>query len=85
MPKQLEIFPKINFLYKGLVSLTCWNSIISSLDFFNLSFVGYNCGFYLPIPYVIATNIFSFLMPLIAQKFSYNIRIISSIIVMILV
>lgn len=85
--KEIEAIPaftKMYFICSGIGALVGWNSILTALDYFADKFP-YNVSFLFGIPLFISTNLFSYMIYIIARWFSINARIISGLILMMIV
>lgn len=81
---EIPNFAKIYFLCAGIGALISWNSILTALDFFSDKFP-FNVPFLFGIPLFISTNIFSYLIYIIARYISLNTRIFGGFLVMAIV
>jgi len=75
---------KLNFVCAGIGALIGWNSILTALDFFGSKYP-YDVSFLFGIPLFISTNIFSYLIYLIARYLSINARIIGGLLIMVFI
>lgn len=66
---------KKHFLLQGVGALISWNSILTSLDWFNYHFEKYNPGFWLPILYFIPSALFQPLTVVYGNRFGFLNRI----------
>ena len=66
---------KRHFLLQGVGALISWNSILTSLDWFNYHFEEYNPGFWLPILYFIPSAMFQPLTVVYGNRFGFLNRI----------
>ena len=82
--ENIPFIAKLNFTCSGIGALIGWNSILTALDYFGDKFP-YNVSFLFGIPLFISTNIFSYLIYLIARYLSLNARIIGGLLLMVVV
>lgn len=82
--EKVPIFAKLNFICSGIGALIGWNSILTALDFFGDKFP-FNVAFLFGIPLFISTNIFSYLIYVVARFLSINSRIVLGLLIMMIV
>ena len=58
-----------------------WNSVLTALDFFETKFP-YNVAFFFGIPLFVSTNIFSYLIYIVARYITLNARIVGGLLIM---
>jgi equilibrative nucleoside transporter 1/2/3 len=63
------------FTLQGIGALVGWNAVLTSLDYFDSKFPGYQVNFLFPIAIFVANMLLSPNMMYFSQKFSLNIRI----------
>ena len=80
-PDGIPSLAKINFICSGVGALIGWNSILTALDFFGSKYP-FNVSFLFGIPLFISTNIFSYMIYIIAKYLSLNSRILGGLIIM---
>lgn len=78
-------FAQFYFFSMGIGSLLAWNTILTAVDYFQVSYPSHDIPFIFPIPYIIGTISVTLFMVQISQKISLNTRIIGGVISMCLV
>lgn len=73
-----KTFAKSIFLLLGLAVLIPWNTVISSLSFFQVLFPNYNISFLITFPNIVATYIFGFIVIIKSEFISINAKIFLS-------
>lgn len=68
------------FFLNGITSLLGWNAVLSSLDYFNIIYKGYNVYLYFPIPVFVAYVLTGIIFNWISLKFNYKTMIVFGII-----
>lgn len=81
MPGRVKTNLKFLFLLQGVSCMICWNSILSSLDWFNYHFKNYRPDFWFPISFFSLLMIIQPLILIYNNLFSHNIQIIPTYII----